>query len=357
VKEIPATGKGKQVHARRGVEASSPSPGSPAPKGGAPIAAKQQQQQPKRDTLVSAKDLVTKPKPRGVLFDSAAGASCLPPSLAAGRTAIAGRRGPALENAQGGAISGTGNLYSVPLHTAAYVLPAEFTEADVIQPILSAWAYAGPGGEFEAHLRPADPILKHTKTNTIIPLRWEDGVCKLGASEGDIADAQEVVAKLVGRVAGVAMVRGARGVPEPADNSGLRRSPKFRSTPAPNSSRPKNNGPEIQSTKEHNQDEREQENRDKRNRDNRNDRDNQNKKNEREETKKAYLTQVATLGSEAWRLSRAHLRELARGLGARAVAGADGSVSKKALFRAVTGVLPAGAGLGLRPGRPGREIP
>ena len=94
-----------------------------------------------------------------------------------------------------------------------------------------------------------------------------------------------------------------------------------------------------------------------RNRDNRNDRDNQNKKNEREETKKAYLTQVATLGSEAWRLSRAHLRELARGLGARAAAGADGSVSKKALFRAVTGVLPAGAGLGLRPGRSGREIP
>ena len=56
----------------------------------------------------------------------------------------------------------------------------------------------------------------------------------------------------------------------------------------------------------------------------------------------AYLTQVATLGSEAWRLSRAHLRELARGLGAKPGADTDGGVSKKALFWAVTAALPAG---------------
>ena len=98
----------------------------------------------------------------------------------------------------------------------------------------------------------------------------------------------------------------------------------------------------------------EEDNRDKRNRDNR---DNQNKKNGREETRQAYLTQVATLGSGAWRLSRAHLRELARGLGAQPAAGDDGKVSKKSLFRAVTAALPDGAGLGLRPGRPGGEIP
>ena len=124
------------------------------------------------------------------------------------------------------------------------------------------------------------------------------------------------------------------------------------STPAPDFSGPHHKGPETRGTKE-----REQENRDKRSQDNRDDRDNQNKKNQREETKKAYLTQVATLGSEAWRLSRAHLRELARGLGAKPAADTDGRVSKKALFRAVTAAIPAGAGLGLRPGRPGREIP
>ena len=75
---------------------------------------------------------------------------------------------------------------------------------------------------------------------------------------------------------------------------------------------------------------------------------------ERKKLRAAALTRLAELGSAAYRLSRLHLCTLARDLGVRAAGGA--ATSKKELFRLVTGELPHGAGHGLRPGRPGREL-
>ena len=68
----------------------------------------------------------------------------------------------------------------------------------------------------------------------------------------------------------------------------------------------------------------------------------------------AALARVKELGSGAFRLSRLHLLALSRALGVRAAGGA--APSKKELFKLVTGELPDGAGSGLRPGRPGREL-
>ena len=76
------------------------------------------------------------------------------------------------------------------------------------------------------------------------------------------------------------------------------------------------------------------------------------KKEEKEREKQQARDRVQQLGSTAYKLSRTHLDALARALGA-PKADRDGA-SKKELFRLVTGLSSAG---GLRPGRPGREIP
>ena len=68
----------------------------------------------------------------------------------------------------------------------------------------------------------------------------------------------------------------------------------------------------------------------------------------------AALARVKELGSGAFRLSRLHLLALSRALGVRAAGGV--APSKKELFKLVTGELSDGAGSGLRPGRPGREL-
>ena len=78
------------------------------------------------------------------------------------------------------------------------------------------------------------------------------------------------------------------------------------------------------------------------------------KKAKEQQTREEALKKLAELGSAAFRLSRAHLLALARDLGVREKGGS--SPTKKELFRLLTGELPAGAGRGLRPGKPGKEL-
>ena len=129
---------------------------------------------------------------RGVLFDTAAGASCIPEKTASGRKPIDGVRGPALETANGQAVKSAGKVYEAPIHTGKKVLPARAVAADVVQPIISAFDYCGPGddaggkddGEFEAVVRPRKPELRHIPTGETFPLRWEDRTLKLAEATG-----------------------------------------------------------------------------------------------------------------------------------------------------------------------------
>ena len=117
----------------------------------------------------------TEQKPRGVLFDTAAGAPVLPLSRAENRTPLPGVQGPALENASGDSIRTGGEVYGVDFVTGSKLLPGRLAAAGVVQPILSASHYCGPGGEFEALLRPKNPLLLHKPSKESYPLRWEDG--------------------------------------------------------------------------------------------------------------------------------------------------------------------------------------
>ena len=259
----------------------------------------------------------------GVLFDTAAGATCVPGAAVSGQKPLPGVRGPALETASGESVKSAGEVYDISIHTGGRILPARATAADVVQPILAAHDYCGPGGEFEATLRPAAPELKHLPTGTVFPLRWEDNTLKLATAAGATADAKRLQAKLAALSAGK------------AGNGRLRATGKDHS-------------------------ERDAQNRNKAGHQSASCAENRTKRAEQTEEEKEKLrtdaqARVAKLGSAAFRLSRLHLCALARALGVRAAGGV--APSKKELFRLVTAGLPQGAGRGLRPGRPGRELP
>ena len=248
---------------------------------------------------------------RGVLFDTAAGASCVPLKEVEDRTPLPGVRGPELETASGEDVRSGGEMHDIPFHTGKQLLPARATAADVVQPILSAAEYCGPGGEFEATLRPTAPELRHTPTGAVFPLEWEDGTLKLAPAEGATEDAKLLKAKLaalLGRKARTGLVRS-----------------------NPNQNGKKEEEKEKRTAKEQ-----------------------QTREAEKEKLRTAALEKAAELGSAAFRLSRAHLLALVRDSGARRTGGS--SPTKKELFRLLTGELPAGAGRGLRPGKPGREL-
>ena len=67
-----------------------------------------------------------------------------------------------------------------------------------------AEAYLGPGGEFEATLRPGAPELRHRATGTVSPLRWEDNTLKLATAaveillSGGTASPEEASPALIG---------------------------------------------------------------------------------------------------------------------------------------------------------------
>ena len=185
------------------------------------------------------------------------------------------------------------------------------------QPILSAAEYCGPGDEFEATLRPTAPELRHTPTGAVFPLEWEDGTLKLAPAEGATEDAKLLKAKLaalLGRKARTGLVR---------------------SNPNQNGKKEKEKAKEKEKEK-------------------RTAKEQQTREAEKEKLRTAALEKAAELGSAAFRLSRAHLLALVRDSGARRTGGS--SPTKKELFRLLTGELPAGAGRGLRPGKPGREL-
>ena len=256
---------------------------------------------------------------RGVLFDTAAGASCIPEKTASGRKPIDGVQGPALETANGQAVKSAGKVYEAPIHTGKKVLPARAVAADVVQPIISAFDYCGPGedaggkddGEFEAVVRPRKPELRHIPTGETFPLRWEDRTLKLAEATGAIEDAQRLTARLARLVRGR---YGSRAVRIPSTTA---------ASPSSGSSGPRPARGGHTTAK-------------------------------REETKQAAHARIAALGSAAFRLSRRHLLTLARDMGLRAAECRD--ASKKQLFRLVAAKIPDGGGEGLRPGRPGREL-
>ena len=252
---------------------------------------------------------------RGVLLDTAAGASCVPLKTVEGRTPLEGVRGPELETASGEDVRSGGEMHDIPVHTGKQLLPARATAADVVQPILSAAEYCGPGGEFVATLRPTAPELKHTPTGTLFPLEWEDGTLKLAPAEGPTQDAKLLKAKLATLL-------------EPKALSGLVRS---NSAPTGRKEKKKEKEKEKEKAKEK-----------------------EKKKAKEQQTREEALKKLAELGSAAFRLSRAHLLALARDLGVREKGGS--SPTKKEFFRLLTGELPAGAGRGLRPGKPGKEL-
>ena len=256
-------------------------------------------------------------KGKGVLFDTAAGDSVLPRPLAERRTPLPGVRGPELENVSGDSIRSTGEVYSVDFVTGDKLLPGRLTAADVVQPVLSASHYSGPDGAFETLLRPPSTYrLKHLATGETFPLKWESGTLKLKEATCAAHEAKKVPAKLstsaVTRVAAVPATKRSPG-------SGTKLS-----TPA--AAKGGSEKEKTPRTKE--------------------------KKEEKERGKQQARDRVQQLGSTAYKLSRNHLDALARALGV-TKADRDGA-SKKELFRTVTGLSSAG---GLRPGRPGREIP
>ena len=203
-------------------------------------------------------------------------------------------------------------MHRLQIHTGTNLLPARMTAADVVQPILAAAEYCGPGGEFEATLRPENPQLRHTPTGTLFPLRWEDNTLKLAPAAGATGEAAPLDAKL----AAALRKRATTGLVRAERKTGGAKA-KEKSKP-PQRTRPER-------TEE-----------------------------EKKKLRTAALQKVKGLGSATFRLSRLHLLALSRALGVRDAGGA--APSKKELFRLVTGELPDGAGDGLRPGRPGREL-
>ena len=190
-----------------------------------------------------------------------------------------------------------------------------------MQPILAAADYCGPGGEFEATLRPNAPELRHTPTEKVSPLHWEDNALKLAPAAGATHDAKRLDAKLA-------------DTPQKTARNGLVRAGKSTTAKPPKEKQTTTNtGGGATERRGSTRKERTKE--------------------ENQKLRAAALKRVGELGSSAFRLSRVHLLALARALGVRSASGA--APSKKELFRLVTAELPCGAGDGLRPGRPGRE--
>ena len=123
---------------------------------------------PKKTTTAAAKPGSSA---RGVLFDTAAGDSVLPLALAEKRTPLPGLKGPALETASGEPIQSAGEVYSVDFVTGGKLLPGRLTAANVVQPILAAAHYCGPGGDYRATLDAKNPHLLHLPTKETYPLR------------------------------------------------------------------------------------------------------------------------------------------------------------------------------------------
>ena len=264
----------------------------------------------------------------GILFDTAAGASCLPLKEAASRTPLKGVRGPRLETAAGTPVQSKGEVYALNAHTGKKLLPAKCVAADVVQPILSAWQYCGPGGDFECTLHPeAGAKLKHLKTGAEVPLRWEEQTLKLATADTSTAPKplEARVLDLSATSAGLrsALLRTEEGT-TPATKGEAASTGKENKSKKLEKAKTKN-GAKKERTEE-----------------------------EKLKLRTAALARVKELGSGAFRLSRLHLLALSRALGVRAAGGA--APSKKELFKLVTGELPDGAGSGLRPGRPGREL-
>ena len=270
---------------------------------------------PSRRSEKAAKNQKTSRRTRtanGILWDTAAGASCVPEKAVAGRTPLPGVRGPELETASGEAVRGGGEMHELQIHTGDKLLPARLTAADVVQPILAAAEYCGPGGEFEATLRPENPELCHKPTGTVFPLRWEDKTLKLAPATG----ATEEASKLDAKLAAALRKKATTGVVRAEKKTG-------------GAEKKEKSKPPRQTEKEKT-------------------------KEEQKKLRTAALQKVKDLGSTTFRLSRLHLLALARALGVRAAGGK--APSKKELFRLVTGELPDGAGRGLRPGRPGKGL-
>ena len=156
-------------------------------------------------------------------------------------------------------------------------------------------------GEFEAVVRPRDPELRHLPTGEVFPLRWEDRTLKLAAAKGTTGDAKRLSERLA-QLAKGRVGSGAVGIPPMSAKGSPNRAAEARRL-----------------------------------------------------AKETAVARIAALGSAAFRLSRRHLLTLARDLGAHSSTCRD--ATKKQLFRLVAGALPDGVGAGLRPGRPGREIP
>ena len=73
-----------------------------------------------------------KERNRGILFDTAAGASSVPLKKAAGRKPLEGVAGPALENASGAPVQSNGEVYSLNAHTGAKLPPTKCVAADAV---------------------------------------------------------------------------------------------------------------------------------------------------------------------------------------------------------------------------------
>ena len=175
---------------------------------------------------------------------------------------------------------GAREMHELQIHTGDKLLPARVTAADVVQPILAAAEYCGPGGEFEATLRPENPELRHTPTGTVYPLRWEDKTLKLAHAAGATEEASKLDAKLAAAL-------------RKKTTTGLVRTEK------------RTGGAEKEEkSKPHRRDE------------------NEKTKEEQKRLRTAALQKVKDLGSATFRLSRLHLLALARGLGVRDAAGA-----------------------------------
>jgi len=142
--------------------------------------------QPKKD----------EPKTNTVLFDTAAGASCVPKTFGQG---LPERDcNTQLATATGAPIDTPGKIRELKLHTGKAVLSAEAIPCGVNTPILSAHEYCGPGGSFKATLDGHHSKLVHKATGTKIPLRWEACTLRLGKSQGKTFEAKIVKGKLIG---------------------------------------------------------------------------------------------------------------------------------------------------------------
>ena len=154
----------------------------------------------------------------------------------------------------------------------------------------------------------------HFPTKETYPLRWENGTLKLAAATCGAKEAKRVPARLSTAAA-------TRVAAVPA----TRRSGKTEAQPSSAAAKGGCDERAARAAKT---------------------------KEAKEKEKNEALARLQDLGSAAYKLSRSHLEALARAL---EVSKADrGACSKKELFRTVAGFSPAG---GLRPGRPGREIP